>query len=312
MEDDGPVSSTAADPVLPPPVLRGRRRRVRLRAARRHLVGQQHRPAGGSPRRCRRGHLLHEKRTRAFRDTVATVTDQPVRTLVNTHHHGDHTHGNWLFGGATVVGHEATRRVCWPPASRATSRSGRPSTSARSCWSHRSSPTPTASRSGSTTGGARSPTWAPRAHHQRLRGLATRAEGAVRRRPALRRRHPVPGHGLPGRGDRGAGAGRRAPGGGDGRARPRPGRRPRAGAGRAGLPALAGRCRRDSHAAGVATPGGCPQHRPGRLRRVVGRRADRRQPAPGARRAVRRRARLRDSTSGLHSPTWSPTTAADP
>ena len=50
-----------------------------------------------------------EKRTRAYLETIAGITAQPVRTLVNTHHHGDHTHGNWLFGGATVVGHEATR-----------------------------------------------------------------------------------------------------------------------------------------------------------------------------------------------------------
>lgn len=50
-----------------------------------------------------------EHRTRAFLGAIAEVTDQPVRTLVNTHHHGDHTHGNHLFGGATIVGHEATR-----------------------------------------------------------------------------------------------------------------------------------------------------------------------------------------------------------
>ncbi len=50
-----------------------------------------------------------ERRTRAFLDAVGDVTDQPVRTLVNTHHHGDHTHGNHLFRGATIVGHEQTR-----------------------------------------------------------------------------------------------------------------------------------------------------------------------------------------------------------
>jgi cyclase len=50
-----------------------------------------------------------ERRTRAYRDAIATVTDQPVRTLVNTHHHGDHTHGNYLFRGATIVGHERCR-----------------------------------------------------------------------------------------------------------------------------------------------------------------------------------------------------------
>ncbi|MFJ9821841.1 MBL fold metallo-hydrolase [Streptomyces sp. NPDC101151] len=49
------------------------------------------------------------RRTQAYLEAIATVTPQPVRTLINTHHHGDHTFGNHLFGGATVVGHEATR-----------------------------------------------------------------------------------------------------------------------------------------------------------------------------------------------------------
>lgn len=50
-----------------------------------------------------------ERRTRAFLDAVASVTDRPVRTLVNSHHHGDHTHGNWLLPAATVVGHTRCR-----------------------------------------------------------------------------------------------------------------------------------------------------------------------------------------------------------
>ncbi|WP_436791100.1 MBL fold metallo-hydrolase [Yinghuangia sp. YIM S10712] len=51
-----------------------------------------------------------EHRTRAYADTIARVSGgAPVRTLVNTHHHGDHTHGNWLFPAATIVGHEETR-----------------------------------------------------------------------------------------------------------------------------------------------------------------------------------------------------------
>ncbi|GAA3960584.1 MBL fold metallo-hydrolase [Actinomadura viridis] len=50
-----------------------------------------------------------ERRTRAYLETIASVTDRPVRTLVNTHHHGDHTFGNHLFGGATIVAHEETR-----------------------------------------------------------------------------------------------------------------------------------------------------------------------------------------------------------
>jgi cyclase len=50
-----------------------------------------------------------ERRTRAYLDAIAGVTELPVRTLVNTHHHGDHTYGNYLFPGATIVAHEETR-----------------------------------------------------------------------------------------------------------------------------------------------------------------------------------------------------------
>ncbi|MGY2876520.1 cyclase [Marmoricola sp. URHA0025 HA25] len=50
-----------------------------------------------------------QARTNAYREAIASVTDQPVRTLVNTHHHGDHTFGNYLFPGATIVGQERSR-----------------------------------------------------------------------------------------------------------------------------------------------------------------------------------------------------------
>lgn len=51
-----------------------------------------------------------ERRTIAYTEAIGRVTDKPVRLLVNTHHHGDHTHGNYLFPNAGIVGHEATRR----------------------------------------------------------------------------------------------------------------------------------------------------------------------------------------------------------
>ena len=52
-----------------------------------------------------------ERRTRAYLDVIKTVTEKPVRTLVNTHHHGDHTHGNYLMSGATIIGHERCREA---------------------------------------------------------------------------------------------------------------------------------------------------------------------------------------------------------
>jgi cyclase len=50
-----------------------------------------------------------ERRTRSLLDAIRSVTTTPVRTLVNTHHHGDHTNGNCLFADATVIGHRLCR-----------------------------------------------------------------------------------------------------------------------------------------------------------------------------------------------------------
>ena len=60
-----------------------------------------------------------ERRTRAYLEAIGRVTRQPVRTLINTHHHGDHTHGNCLLPLATIVGHPLCReeilRTPFPP-----------------------------------------------------------------------------------------------------------------------------------------------------------------------------------------------------
>lgn len=52
-----------------------------------------------------------ERRTRAYLDAIARVTPLPVRTLLNTHHHGDHTFGNYLFDTATIVAHDNAREA---------------------------------------------------------------------------------------------------------------------------------------------------------------------------------------------------------
>jgi cyclase len=50
-----------------------------------------------------------ERRTRAYLERVATVTPGRVSTLINTHHHGDHTYGNSVIGATTIIGHERCR-----------------------------------------------------------------------------------------------------------------------------------------------------------------------------------------------------------
>ena len=47
---------------------------------------------------------------RALLESVESLTDKPVRYLVNTHYHFDHAHGNQVFADDTVIiGHEFTR-----------------------------------------------------------------------------------------------------------------------------------------------------------------------------------------------------------
>jgi cyclase len=52
-----------------------------------------------------------EARARRLGDTVARLAARPVRTLINTHHHGDHTYGNFIFPEATIIAHERCREA---------------------------------------------------------------------------------------------------------------------------------------------------------------------------------------------------------
>jgi len=48
--------------------------------------------------------------TESFIAEIAKVTDKPVRFIVNTHFHGDHTYTNHLFPGAMAICDATTRR----------------------------------------------------------------------------------------------------------------------------------------------------------------------------------------------------------
>ncbi len=49
---------------------------------------------------------------RALIEEVATITDKPIRYVVNTHYHFDHAHGNQVFPPEVdIIGHEFTRTM---------------------------------------------------------------------------------------------------------------------------------------------------------------------------------------------------------
>ena len=49
---------------------------------------------------------------RVLLEELKTITDKPVRFVVNTHYHFDHAHGNQIFGpDVAILGHEFTRTM---------------------------------------------------------------------------------------------------------------------------------------------------------------------------------------------------------
>ena len=51
-----------------------------------------------------------EARARAWHGALRRITELPVNTLINTHAHGDHTYGNFVFAPeATIIAHEKCR-----------------------------------------------------------------------------------------------------------------------------------------------------------------------------------------------------------
>src|ERR671918_2303351 len=51
-----------------------------------------------------------EARNRALLESVEKISPDAPRALVNTHHHGDHTFGNWLLPAQTpIIGHVTCR-----------------------------------------------------------------------------------------------------------------------------------------------------------------------------------------------------------
>ena len=47
----------------------------------------------------------------AMRDFIQNKLNLSVKYVINTHHHADHSWGNCLFPGATVIGHEICRQM---------------------------------------------------------------------------------------------------------------------------------------------------------------------------------------------------------
>ena len=85
-----------------------------------------------------------ENRNRAVLAEVAKGSIGAPRAVVNTHHHPDHTYGNWFLPPETdVIGHDQCREmVLQAPASRRPRSSPRPTMATSPCGRRRS-PSPT-------------------------------------------------------------------------------------------------------------------------------------------------------------------------
>ncbi len=67
--------------------------------------------AGGNGQSLLVDTVATERRARDLRAEVLRLVPEPPRALVNTHFHGDHTFGNYLFPEAVVIAHEQTRTM---------------------------------------------------------------------------------------------------------------------------------------------------------------------------------------------------------
>ncbi|MEU6862304.1 MBL fold metallo-hydrolase [Streptomyces sp. NPDC046876] len=52
-----------------------------------------------------------ERRARRLREAALGLAGRPPRAVVNTHFHGDHTYGNFVFPEALTIGHARTRTM---------------------------------------------------------------------------------------------------------------------------------------------------------------------------------------------------------
>lgn len=52
-----------------------------------------------------------QARTLAYLAAIRKVTSVPVTTLINTHHHGDHTNGNRALGAPVIIAHRDCRNL---------------------------------------------------------------------------------------------------------------------------------------------------------------------------------------------------------